>query len=101
MAKKSLKRRNDKRINLSENFLQKRSYLKNIIDNQSIPMKERMDAFFRLSKMKKDSSKVRIRLRCNLTGRPRGNFRKFGVSRIALRELALIGQIPGLIKSSW
>ncbi len=55
----------------------------------------------RLAELPRNSSPVRVRLRCNLTGRPRGNYRKFGLSRIALRELASAGQIPGMVKSSW
>ena len=75
--------------------------LKKIIKNSNLPFNERLIAQIKLSEMVKDSSKVRVRNRCALTGRPRGNLRKFGVSRNVLRELAAWGQAPGLIKSSW
>lgn len=101
MAKKSLITRNAKRIEISSNCKIKREKLKKIIKNVNISFGERLVAQIKLSEMKKDGSKVRIRNRCALTGRPRGNLRKFGISRIAVRELASWGQIPGLIKSSW
>jgi len=101
MAKKSLIRRNKKRLDISRRLSEKRDALKSQANNRDAPFKERMEAFLKLSEAKRDGSKVRIRARCNITGRSRGNLRKFGVSRIVLRELASWGQIPGLIKSSW
>ena len=101
MAKKSLITRNARRLKISSNCKTKREKLKKIIKNVNISFGERLVAQIKLSEMKKDGSKVRIRNRCALTGRPRGNLRKFGISRIAVRELASWGQIPGLIKSSW
>ena len=101
MAKKSLITRNAKRLKISSNCKIKREKLKKIIKNVNISFGERLVAQIKLSEMKKDGSKVRIRNRCALTGRPRGNLRKFGISRIAVRELASWGQIPGLIKSCW
>lgn len=101
MAKKSLIRRNNKRIKISLDSKAKRDALKKTIKNSSVSFSERLIAQARLSKMVKDGSRVRVRNRCALTGRPRGNLRKFGLSRIAVRELASWGQIPGLIKSSW
>jgi small subunit ribosomal protein S14 len=101
MAKKSLITRNARRLKISSNCKIKREKLKKIIKNVNISFGERLVAQIKLSEMKKDGSKVRIRNRCALTGRPRGNLRKFGISRIAVRELASWGQIPGLIKSSW
>jgi small subunit ribosomal protein S14 len=101
MAKKSLITRNARRIKISSNSKIKRDKLKKIIKNPNLPFNERLNAQIKLSEMVKDSSKVRVRNRCALTGRPRGNLRKFGVSRNVLRELAAWGQAPGLIKSSW
>jgi small subunit ribosomal protein S14 len=101
MAKKSLVKRNARRIEISSNSRLKRDKLKKIIKNSNLPFNERLTAQIKLSEMVKDSSKVRVRNRCALTGRPRGNLRKFGVSRNVLRELAAWGQAPGLIKSSW
>jgi small subunit ribosomal protein S14 len=101
MAKKSLITRNARRLKISSNCRTKREKLKKIIKNVNISFGERLVAQIKLSEMKKDGSKVRVRNRCALTGRPRGNLRKFGISRIAVRDLASWGQIPGLIKSSW
>lgn len=101
MAKKSLVKRNARRIKISSDSKIKRSKLKKIIKDPNAPFNERLAAQIKLSQMVKDGSKVRVRNRCALTGRPRGNLRKFGISRIAVRELASWGQIPGLIKSSW
>jgi small subunit ribosomal protein S14 len=101
MAKKSLIKRNARRIKVSSSCKVKRDKLKKIIKDPNIPFNERLLAQIKLSEMVRDASKVRVRNRCALTGRPRGNLRKFGISRIAVRELASWGQIPGLIKSSW
>ena len=101
MAKKSLITRNARRVKISSNCKTKREKLKKIIKNVNISFGERLVAQIKLSEMKKDGSKVRVRNRCALSGRPRGNLRKFGISRIAVRDLASWGQIPGLIKSSW
>jgi small subunit ribosomal protein S14 len=101
MAKKSLIKRNARRIKISSSCKAKRDKLKKIIKDLNVPFNERLLAQIKLSEMVRDASKVRVRNRCALTGRPRGNLRKFGISRIAVRELASWGQIPGLIKSSW
>ena len=101
MAKKSLIKRNARRRKVSSSYKVKRDKLKKIIKDPNIPFNERLLAQIKLSEMVRDASKVRVRNRCALTGRPRGNLRKFGISRIAVRELASWGQIPGLIKSSW
>ncbi|MDX2083309.1 MAG: 30S ribosomal protein S14 [Rickettsiales bacterium] len=101
MAKKSLVRRNIKRQKVSLLKRTKRTKLIATAKDQSLPFEERLMAQIKLSEMPRDASKIRIRNRCSLTGRPRGNFRKFGLSRIALRELASWGQVPGLVKSSW
>lgn len=101
MAKKSLVRRNSKREKLSSLHREKRTALIEIAENNALSFEERLSAQTKLSQMPRDGSASRYRRRCALTGRPRGNLRKFGMSRIAVRELASWGQIPGLIKSSW
>lgn len=101
MAKKCLKIRNDKRKKLVSLHGAKRKKLIENLKNQELSFEERLSSQIKLSQMPRDGSVVRVRNRCSLTGRPRGNFRKFGMSRIAVRELASWGQIPGLIKSSW
>src|SRR6201997_2784875 len=101
MAKTSAVERNKKRERLSKKFAGRRQRLKAIANDESRPMEERFAARLKLAQLPRNSSPVRIRLRCALTGRPRGNYRKFKLSRIALRELASTGQIPGMTKSSW
>jgi len=101
MAKKSSVLKNEKRKKLSQLHRAKREKLHAIPDNESASFEERLEAQIKLSQMPRDGSKSRYRNRCALSGRPRGNLRKFGLSRIAVRELASWGQIPGLIKSSW
>ena len=101
MAKQSLVRRNLKRKNLSQLKKVKRTKLIEAAKDISLPFEERLVAQIKVSELPREASKSRIRHRCSLTGRPRGNFRKFGLSRIALRELASWGQVPGLVKSSW
>lgn len=101
MAKKCLKIRNERRKKLSVLHKAKRQKLVSVAENESLSFEERLMAQAALAKMPRDGSPSRYRNRCALTSRPRGNFRKFGLSRIALRELAAWGQIPGLVKSSW
>ncbi len=101
MAKKSLVTRNQKRQKLATLQRAKRQKAVAICKDISLPFEERLAAQIQLSQMSRDASRIRYRNRCVLTGRPRGNLRKFGMSRIAVRELASWGQIPGLIKSSW
>ena len=101
MAKTSAIQRNLKRIRLSKKFLKKREDLKKIIKNKKLPLEERFKAQLKLSKLPKNSAKIRIRNRCEITGRPHGVYRKLKISRIALRELASSGKIPGMVKSSW
>jgi small subunit ribosomal protein S14 len=79
----------------------KRLRLKTIARNQALPIEERFTAQLKLAQLPRNGSKVRIRNRCELTGRPRGFYRKFKLSRIALRELGSRGQIPGMVKASW
>ena len=101
MAKTSMIQRNLKRIKLVKKFLKKRESLKKIIKNKKLPLEERFAAQLKLAKIPRNSSKVRIRNRCEITGRPHGVYRKLKISRIALRELASKGKIPGMTKSSW
>lgn len=101
MAKKSSIERNKKRRAMSARFALKREELKAIAGDMTRGPEERFSAHMKLAKLPRNSSKVRIRNRCELTGRPRGVYRKFRMSRIALRDLASMGRIPGVIKSSW
>ena len=101
MAKTSAIQRNLKRIRLSKKFSKKREELKKIIKNKKLPLTERFEAQLKLSKIPRNSAKTRIRNRCEITGRPRGVYRKLRISRIALRDLASKGKIPGMTKSSW
>tara|TARA_B100000427_G_C15373187_1_gene535318 strand:+ start:196 stop:501 length:306 start_codon:yes stop_codon:yes gene_type:complete len=101
MAKTSAIERNLKRIKLVEKFRKKREKLKKIIKNKKLPLDERFNAQLKLSKLPKNSAKIRIRNRCEITGRPHGVYRKLKISRIALRQLASSGKIPGMTKSSW
>ena len=101
MAKVSSIQRNLKRIKLAKKFLKKRESLKKIIKNKKLPLEERFAAQLKLAKIPRNSSKTRIRNRCEITGRPHGVYRKLKISRIALRDLASKGKIPGMTKSSW
>ena len=101
MAKLSAINKNNKRIKLSEKFFKKRASLKKIIMDKKLPLEERFKAQQKLSKLPRNSSKTRVRNRCQITGRPHGVYRKLKISRIALRQLGLEGKIPGMVKSSW
>ena len=101
MAKTSAIERNLKRIKMSNRFASKRKKLKTIIKNKKLPLNERFAAQLKLSKLPKNSSKIRVRNRCEITGRPHGVYRKLKISRIALRRMASSGKIPGMTKSSW
>ena len=101
MAKTSNVAKNDKRKKMVGQYAERRADLKKTINNPASSIEAVDEAVMKLQKMPRDASSVRVRNRCSQTGRPRGFLRKFGVSRIALRELALEGQIPGVIKSSW
>jgi small subunit ribosomal protein S14 len=101
MAKTSAIEKNKRRRRMVERFASRRETLKaQIMDREGDPQ-ERFDAVLALSKLPRNSSKVRIRNRCEMTGRPRAYYRKFGLSRIALRDLASQGQLPGVVKASW
>ena len=101
MAKMSSINKNNKRISLSNKFFKKREKLKKIIMNKKLSLEERFKAQQKLSNLPRNSAKVRVMNRCQITGRPHGVYRKLKISRIALRQLGLQGKIPGLIKSSW
>jgi small subunit ribosomal protein S14 len=101
MAKKSAVEKNKKRLALAKRFTPKRRRLKAIADDVSLPAEDRFAARLKLAEMPRNSSPTRWRSRCELSGRPRGVYRKFKLSRIALRDLASAGQIPGMVKSSW
>ena len=101
MAKQSSIAKNNRRKRLAKKYAGKRERLLEIANNKDLPGNERMEARWKLAELPRNSSPTRIRNRCNLTGRPRGYHRKFGISRVALRELASVGMIPGVTKSSW
>jgi small subunit ribosomal protein S14 len=101
MAKTSSVQKNKKREKMSKQFAARRARLKATANNEALPMEERFAARLKLAELPRNSAKVRIRNRCELTGRPRATYRKFKLSRIALRELASTGQIPGMVKASW
>ena len=101
MAKTSAINRNNKRVKLAKSLANKREKLKAIIADRKTSMEERFAAVLSLAEMPRNSAKIRIRNRCALTGRPRGHFRKFKLSRIAVRDLASRGELPGVTKSSW
>jgi len=101
MAKTSLVQRDLKRRKLWKKYKEKRANLLSIANNKNASAEDRFDARLKLTKLPRNSSKSRIRNRCSLTGRPRAVYRKFGLSRIALRELASDGKLPGVVKSSW
>ena len=101
MAKLSSVNKNNRRIKLSNKFYKKRKNLKKIIMNKQLPLEERFKAQQKLSNMPRNSSKVGVRNRCQISGRPHGVYRKLKISRIALRKLGLEGKIPGMVKSSW
>jgi len=101
MAKTSAIQRNLKRMRLVKKYMNKRNKLKKIIKDKKIPLEERFKAQLKLAKIPRNSAKNRIRNRCEITGRPHGVYRKLRISRIALRDLASSGKIPGMTKSSW
>lgn len=101
MAKTSSIEKNKRRERMTAQYKNRRMALKEIISNKEISDEERFEAVLKLAALPRNSSRVRIHNRCELTGRPRGNYRKFKLSRIVLRDLANRGQIPGLVKASW
>ncbi|HML12479.1 MAG TPA: 30S ribosomal protein S14 [Xanthobacteraceae bacterium] len=101
MAKKSSIEKNNRRRKLAKKYSGRRSRLKALARDKSLPMEERFAAALKLAQVPRNSSKTRIRNRCEVTGRPRAYYRKLKMSRIALRDLGSQGLIPGLVKSSW
>jgi small subunit ribosomal protein S14 len=101
MAKTSQIERDKKRVRMVKKFAAKRTALKAIADDMSRPAEERFNARLKLAQLPRNSSKTRLHNRCELTGRSKGYYRKLKVSRIMLRELGAMGQIPGMVKSSW
>ncbi len=101
MAKLALINRNEKRRDTVKKLAAKRAELLAIANNPKLAQEERYEARLKLQKLPRNASPVRLRNRCALTGRPRGTFRKFGLARNKLREIAMRGEIPGVIKASW
>lgn len=101
MAKTSKVNRNKLREELVARDKSKRRALKDVLMDRTLPVEDRFNASLKLAQLPRNGAAVRVRLRCELTGRPRGNYRKFKLCRIALRDLASAGQIPGMVKSSW
>lgn len=101
MAKTAVINRDLKRRKIVKKFAKKRIELQTIIDNAKISDEDRFAARQKLQQLPRDSSPTRLRNRCKLTGRPRGVFRKFGLGRNKLREIAMRGEIPGVVKASW
>jgi small subunit ribosomal protein S14 len=101
MAKTSAVEKNNRRAKLAQAHAAKRAALKKVVMDRDLPIEQRFDATLKLAQLPRNGAKVRVRLRCELTGRPRGNYRKFKLCRNALRDLASNGQIPGMVKASW
>ena len=101
MAKQSSIQKNLNRRNIVKKFNEKRNSLKNQIMKKNLSIEERFKLQSKLNELPRDSSKIRVRNRCKLTGRTRGFYRKFGLSRIKMRELSMSGALPGVVKSSW
>jgi small subunit ribosomal protein S14 len=101
MAKKSAIEKNRHRRGMAERYAARRAQLRAIVHDRTRAPEERFEATLMLAELPRNSAKVRVRNRCALTGRPRGFYRKFGMSRIAVRDLGSAGQIPGLVKASW
>jgi small subunit ribosomal protein S14 len=101
MAKTSSIEKNNRRAKLSKQYGAKRAKLKALVMNQSLPLDQRFAATLKLAELPRNSAENRVHNRCELTGRPRGYYRKLKLSRIALRQLGNLGMIPGMVKSSW
>ena len=101
MAKKSAIEKNEHRRKLVRRYANKRAALRAIAKDRDLAPEERFQAYLKLAEMPRNSAANRVRNRCKISGRPRGVYRKFNISRIALRDLGGSGQIPGLVKSSW
>lgn len=101
MAKAAMVERDKKRARMAAQYAEKRAKLKAIANDENLPMEERFKARLKLAKLPRNSSPTRVRNRCQVSGRPRAYYRKLKMSRIALRDLASTGEIPGMVKSSW
>ncbi len=101
MAKTSQVNRNRRRQRMAARDKSKRAALKGVLMDRTLPVEDRFNASLKLAELPRNGAAVRVRLRCELTGRSRGNYRKFKLCRIALRDLASSGQIPGMVKASW
>jgi small subunit ribosomal protein S14 len=101
MAKTSMVEKNKRREKLSKQHLAKRTALKKVVMNRSLPIEERFEAQLKLNELPRNGARIRIRNRCELSGRSRGVYRKFKLSRVGLRDLASRGQLPGVVKASW
>ena len=101
MAKTSMIEKNSRRRRLAKQYAGKRARLKAIVHDRKLPIEDRFAAVMKLAQLPRNSSPTRIRNRCEITGRPRGYYRKLRISRIALREYGSKGLVPGLVKSSW
>ena len=101
MAKTGMVERNNKRAKLAKKYASRRAALKAKARDESIPMEERFQARLKLAELPRNSAPSRVRNRCDVSGRPRGYYRKLRMSRVALRELASNGLVPGMVKSSW
>ena len=101
MAKLSKVNRNKERERMTKRDKAKRQALKDVLMDRTLPVEDRFNASLKLAQLPRNGAAVRVRLRCEMTGRPRGNYRKFKLSRIALRDLASNGHIPGMTKASW
>jgi small subunit ribosomal protein S14 len=101
MAKTSQVNRNAKRMRMAARDKAKREALKAVVADRNIPVEDRFEASVKLAQLPRNGSATRVRLRCELTGRARANYRKFRLCRVALRDLASAGQIPGMVKASW
>jgi small subunit ribosomal protein S14 len=101
MAKKSSVEKNNRRIRMAKQFAAKRAKLKDMAGDDRLSPEDRFNARLKLAKLPRNSAPTRIRNRCSLTGRPRAVYRKFKLSRLALRQLASLGALPGVVKSSW
>jgi small subunit ribosomal protein S14 len=101
MAKTSQVNRNKKREAMAKRDKGKRAQLKSVVMDRTLPVEDRFEASLRLAQLPRNGAAVRVRLRCEVSGRARANYRKFKLSRIALRDLASSGQIPGMVKASW
>lgn len=101
MAKVSQVNRNAMRTRMAKRDKSKRAALKDVLMDRTLPVEDRFNASLKLAQLPRNGAAVRVRLRCEVTGRSRGNYRKFKLCRIALRDMASAGQIPGMVKASW